>query len=183
MTDVSDIMNLYKDSSTNYYYFYFVRTDNSLWRYNCQTDEYEEVIILDSAVSPVMTTTTKPATTTTTKPKTTSTKPAATTTTKPKTTTTMPATTTTTKPKTTTTKPATTTTQPVTTAPKPVVSGDVNGDNKLTVADLVSLQNWLLGSKKSTISDNGADILNDGIINVYDLICLRKEIIKSNEIK
>lgn len=196
MTDVSDIMNLYKDSSTNYYYFYFVRTDNSLWRYNCQTDEYEEVIIPDSAVSPV-TTTTKPATTTTTKPKTTTTKPATTTTTKPKTTTTNPATTTTTKPKTTTTKPATTTTKPkttttkpattttkpVTTAPKPVVSGDVNGDSKLTVADLVSLQNWLLGSKKSTISGNGADILNDGIIDVYDLICLRKEIIKSNEIK
>lgn len=186
ITDVASIMNLYPDSSTGHKYFYFVRTDNSLWRYNCHTDECEEVIIPDSDIQPVTTTnttiTTKPATTTTIKPQTTTTK-AKTTTTKPKTTTTK-AKTTTTKPVTTTstsTKSATTTA--TTTPPAPVVKGDANGDNKLTVADLVSLQNWILGGKESTVSDNGADILNDGVIDVYDLICLRKEIIKANDIK
>lgn len=56
------------------------------------------------------------------------------------------------------------------------VAGDANGDGELTIADVVLLQQWLLGSADSIYSQN-VDLCKDGVIDVYDLCLLRKEII------
>lgn len=56
------------------------------------------------------------------------------------------------------------------------VRGDANADGKLTVADAVMLEKWLLGSGKLTSSKN-VDLCKDGIIDIYDMCLLRKELI------
>ncbi|HAJ97573.1 MAG TPA: hypothetical protein DCO72_07540 [Ruminococcus sp.] len=124
-------------------------------------------------------TTTAMATTTTAKPETT-TAMATTTTAKPETTTAM-ATTTTAKPETTTamatTTIETTITQPVTTEP-PVLSGDIDGDEVVSVADLIVFQKYLHGI--TTISEQQftfADLNDDGAVNVIDLALLKKYLI------
>ena len=113
-----------------------------------------------------VTTTAQPTTTTTAAP----------TTTKP-----VP---TTTKPVPTTTKPVPTTTKPVTTAaptkaPTPtaaVIRGDVNDDKMVSVADLVSMKNFLLGNGKLKSAAN-SDLNKDKRVDTYDLIILRKMLI------
>ncbi len=125
-------------------------------------------------------TTTKPITTTTkttTKPITTTTK----TTTKPATTTTKtatkPTTTTKTATKSTTTITTTTTKSTTTTTPQPI-KGDVNNNGKVEIADLVSMQYYLLGRDKLTAEEESlADINNDDRVDVYDFVLLRQLII------
>ncbi len=59
----------------------------------------------------------------------------------------------------------------------PVVKGDANGDGKLTVADAVTLQNWLMGKSNAVISDtNTVDICADGQVNIFDFIKLKEMI-------
>ena len=61
-------------------------------------------------------------------------------------------------------------------APEKII-GDVNADSKFTVADLVILEKYLLGT--GTLTDwQAGDLYNNGIIDVYDMIEMRKEIIK-----
>ena len=61
-------------------------------------------------------------------------------------------------------------------APEKII-GDVNADSKFTVADLVMLEKYLLGT--GTLTDwQAGDLYNNGIIDVYDMIEMRKEIIK-----
>ena len=58
--------------------------------------------------------------------------------------------------------------------------GDVNGDGSLNVADIVLIQRWLLGNDDVYIRNwKAADFCKDGKINVFDLCCMRKEIIKA----
>lgn len=63
-----------------------------------------------------------------------------------------------------------------------ILDGDVNGDNEVTVADAVMLQNYLLGKTKDILWYNG-DIIDEysdmfpgkfGKIEVFDLIELKK---------
>ena len=63
-----------------------------------------------------------------------------------------------------------------------ILDGDVNGDNEVTVADAVKLQNYLLGKTKDILWYNG-DIIDEysdmfpgkfGQIDVFDLIELKK---------
>ncbi len=57
------------------------------------------------------------------------------------------------------------------------IAGDVNKDGKFTVADLVSLNNFLLGN--GTLKNESAgDMYHDELIDTYDLIVMRKEITK-----
>lgn len=57
------------------------------------------------------------------------------------------------------------------------VKGDVNADGKFSVADLVLLNEYLLG--KSPLADyNAADLHEDNVIDVYDMILMRQEIVK-----
>ncbi len=67
-----------------------------------------------------------------------------------------------------------------------ILDGDVNGDNEVTVADAVMLQNYLLGKTKDILWYN-ADIIDEysdmfpgkfGQIDVFDLIELKKKLLK-----
>ena len=107
---------------------------------------------------------------TTTVPAPTTTKPA--TTTKAVATTAKPVTTT--KAVATTTKPAATTVPATTTAPK-ALQGDINGDGKVNVADLVTLNKALACSGKITAA---CDVNGDGRVNLFDSITLRMILMK-----
>jgi len=57
------------------------------------------------------------------------------------------------------------------------VAGDVNGDKQLSTADAVMLQKWLANA--ADIKDlSSADVNNDGKLNVFDLIILKRMIMK-----
>ena len=56
------------------------------------------------------------------------------------------------------------------------IKGDVNGDGELSAADLVSMQKYILGNGELANSENG-DLCEDGRIDIFDLILLRREII------
>lgn len=58
-----------------------------------------------------------------------------------------------------------------------ILKGDVNLDQSVNVADLVTLSKWLLGSSKELPSSKNADVCSDGVIDVFDLVSLRKIII------
>ncbi len=53
------------------------------------------------------------------------------------------------------------------------LQGDINADGEIDKDDVVILQKWLLGSGEMT-NWQTADLCQDGIIDVYDLIMLRK---------
>lgn len=79
----------------------------------------------------------------------------------------------------TTTAPTTTIATTTTTVPQPTepehIEGDVNNDGTVGIADLVLLSKHLLNeSSLSTEQCKFADVCKDGIIDVYDLITLRK---------
>lgn len=60
-----------------------------------------------------------------------------------------------------------------------VTSGDVNGDNVLSIADAVMLQKYLLGSGTLTNWKN-ADLCKDDRIDVFDMVLMRKLLIENN---
>lgn len=60
------------------------------------------------------------------------------------------------------------------------VPGDVNDDSALTVADLVMMQNYLLGNGTLDQWQNG-DMDNDGRLDVFDYIAMLKELRKNPE--
>ncbi len=55
------------------------------------------------------------------------------------------------------------------------IDGDVNGDNKVDGGDLTALRNYLLAEKSDIIAYN-ADLDHNNVIDVFDLIQLRKTI-------
>ena len=60
---------------------------------------------------------------------------------------------------------------------KKEVKGDVNSDGSLTVADLVMLEKWLLGTG-DIVDWQVGDLRKDSILDVYDMCLMREEIIK-----
>lgn len=52
--------------------------------------------------------------------------------------------------------------------------GDVNGDGKVGIADIVRLQRYLLGGESIGLS---ADLNEDGFIDVYDMVLMRKRVL------
>ncbi len=60
--------------------------------------------------------------------------------------------------------------------------GDVNLDGEFDVADVVSLQKWLLsdGEQELKSSING-DFCSDGILDVFDLCAMKENLLKSGE--
>lgn len=56
------------------------------------------------------------------------------------------------------------------------IAGDINGDGEIRIADMVSLQNYLLASTKLSSSQIiAADINSDGKVDVFDMIEMRKK--------
>ena len=67
---------------------------------------------------------------------------------------------------------------------KITVSGDINGDDAFSVADVVTLQKWLLGAADIEIWNGAAaDYYLDGKLDVFDLILMRHELTKKNDTK
>lgn len=60
------------------------------------------------------------------------------------------------------------------------VMGDANGDGNVNVADVVALQNWLLGKTNATISSDltAVDLCSDGSLNIFDLVSMRRLVIE-----
>lgn len=59
------------------------------------------------------------------------------------------------------------------------IMGDVNKDGKLSKEDAVLMQKWLLGVKDSALADwKAGDFTGDGVIDVFDLVEMRKALIK-----
>ncbi len=59
----------------------------------------------------------------------------------------------------------------------PMLIGDVNNNGELEIADLVLLQRYLLG-KEELEEPKLADICEDGVIDSFDLVLMRKTLIK-----
>lgn len=60
-------------------------------------------------------------------------------------------------------------------APPEAVKGDINEDGDVTIADAVLLEKWLLGSGTNNSANwKNADIYTDNVIDVYDMIEMRK---------
>lgn len=58
-----------------------------------------------------------------------------------------------------------------------VVAGDCNSDGELSIADVVMLQNWILGKSKEINDWKAADLCEDGIIDSFDLALIRRKLI------
>ena len=79
---------------------------------------------------------------------------------------------------TTTTKPTTTTTTTTTTTKPADIQGDLNKDGKVNTEDAVLLQKWILGQNVTLPDWQAGDLTGDGILDVFDLVAMRKAIIK-----
>ncbi len=61
------------------------------------------------------------------------------------------------------------------------VMGDLNSDSKLNVSDVVSLQSYMLGKNKDFTKKQylASDMNEDGSVDMFDLIELKKEVVKA----
>lgn len=60
-----------------------------------------------------------------------------------------------------------------------IVKGDANDDGKMTIADAVSLTNWIMGVSDAKLENpDSVDLCEDGKIDVFDLCLLREELVK-----
>lgn len=60
------------------------------------------------------------------------------------------------------------------------VAGDVNADGSFGMADAVTLQKWLLGVPDVKLYNwKSADLCEDGVIDVYDLCMMKRELINA----
>lgn len=61
-----------------------------------------------------------------------------------------------------------------------IPDGDINGDGELGMSDLLLLQKWLMNkAEKNDMSWWNADLSMNGRIDVFDMVMLRQEIVKS----
>ena len=63
------------------------------------------------------------------------------------------------------------------------VIGDVNNDSKLTIADAVILQKWLLAVPDTELANwKATDLCEDGKLDAFDMIEMRKLLIQNNSL-
>lgn len=64
-----------------------------------------------------------------------------------------------------------------------IITGDVNGDSKFNIADVVCFQKWLLNASDIKISDlKAVDFAADNKLDVFDLIIMKKKLIESGAV-
>jgi len=64
------------------------------------------------------------------------------------------------------------------------VKGDVNADGAFNVADLVLLQKWLVAVPDVHISDwENADFCQDNVLNAFDLLLMRRELLNNSNLQ
>uniref|UniRef100_UPI0025D78AB0 dockerin type I repeat-containing protein n=1 Tax=uncultured Ruminococcus sp. TaxID=165186 RepID=UPI0025D78AB0 len=56
--------------------------------------------------------------------------------------------------------------------------GDINCDGTVSIADLVSLQNFLLGRTKTLGNWKNADLCKDDRLDVFDMVLMRRLLIE-----
>ena len=62
--------------------------------------------------------------------------------------------------------------------PDTYIEGDVNADGKFNTADLVTMNQWLLGSPEAELKNwEAGDMLKDDVLDVFDLIMMRKALV------
>ena len=62
------------------------------------------------------------------------------------------------------------------------VRGDVNADGEFNIADVVTLQNWLLQKSGAQLKNwKSADLCTDGKLNVFDLVLLKRALINNGK--
>ncbi|MDE6034755.1 MAG: InlB B-repeat-containing protein [Ruminococcus sp.] len=61
---------------------------------------------------------------------------------------------------------------------KEVIKGDCNDDGEFDISDVVLLQRWLLSDGNVTLTDwKNADLHEDNILDVFDLVAMKKQLI------
>ncbi len=60
------------------------------------------------------------------------------------------------------------------TQPNDGMFGDVTGDDKISVADLVKVAKYIVKAKNADLDTTSADVNSDGNVNVYDMILYKK---------
>ena len=59
------------------------------------------------------------------------------------------------------------------------ITGDINKDGKLSSDDAILLQKWLLGVPDTVLPDwKAGDFTGDGILDIFDLVAMRKALVK-----
>ena len=62
--------------------------------------------------------------------------------------------------------------------------GDANGDGEFGIADLVTLQKWLLsGSDTKLVDWRAVDLCKDNAVDIFDLVSMRKKLIRINDLE
>ena len=62
------------------------------------------------------------------------------------------------------------------------VRGDVNADGEFNIADVVTLQNWLLQKSGAQLKNwKAADLCTDGKLNVFDLCLMKREFVNKGK--
>lgn len=60
---------------------------------------------------------------------------------------------------------------------QPVVKGDINGDGSVSISDGVLMQKYILGTEAlNSVQLECADLSDDSIVNIFDMIMFRKQI-------
>lgn len=167
------------DAETQQGYLYFLRTDGSLWRYALETQECIDLDAEPVAPTEPEPTEPKPTEPEPTEPNPTEPKPTEPEPTEPKPTEPKPTEPEPTEPKPTESKP----TEPEPTEPKPTepVAGDVNGDEKFSVVDVIAFQRWLLNDGTKLANATVADLTKDERLNAFDLGAMKHALIADNK--
>ena len=64
-------------------------------------------------------------------------------------------------------------------APAVQVKGDINGDGKFTIADIVTFKKWLYGISDTSLANwEAADFCEDGVLDSFDFCIMRRKIIE-----
>lgn len=62
------------------------------------------------------------------------------------------------------------------------VRGDVNADGEFNIANVVTLQNWLLQKPGTQLKNwKVADLCTDGKLNVFDLCLMKREFVNKGK--
>lgn len=62
---------------------------------------------------------------------------------------------------------------------KDFLKGDINGDDVFSISDVVTLQQWLIGSRNVWVKNlEAADLNGDGSIDIFDLCEMRKAVLQ-----
>ena len=62
--------------------------------------------------------------------------------------------------------------------------GDANGDGEFGIADLVTLQKWLLSGSDTKLDDwRAVDLCKDDAVDIFDLVSMRKKLIRLHDLE